>query len=224
MGLVLAAGAGRRYGTPKILVPGWLDAAVAALRGGGCGRIVVVTGAARPPLPQGCVEAWSEGWADGPGASLATGLAAALGAAETGGHDADARQDAAPGVVIRLVDTPDIGADCVARVVHEAGLGPGPDPGATTPRTPPAPARATFHGVPGHPVALPARVAHDLAAHLTAADPGRGAGPFLARRTDVRDVECADLATGQDVDSPAEAASPAGVPERTNQARDRLGR
>ncbi len=193
VGLVLAAGAGRRYGSPKILVPGWLDAAVAALRDGGCGRVVVVTGAARPALPPGCTEAWCPAWADGPGASLATGLAAALAP--------DAEPAGPPvGVVIRLVDTPDIGADCVARVLAAAGLVAG---GNADRATPPAPARATFGGVPGHPVALPAAVALELMGHLAVAGPRRGAGPFLAARDDLRAVDCSDLATGADVDVPA---------------------
>lgn len=225
VGLVLAAGAGRRYGSPKILVPGWLEAAVAALRDGGCGRVVVVTGAARPALPAGCDEAWCERWADGPGASLATGLAAALGD-DTG--DQGDTADAHPGIVIRLVDTPDIGADCVARVLTAAGLGPGGAPGApggasgAHPVAPgsPAPARATFGGVPGHPVALPARVARELLAHLRApgADPARGAGPFLAARADVRAVECADLATGADVDAPVANTDTSDTPDTPGNA------
>jgi len=44
-GLLLAAGAGRRMGRPKALVPGWLRASVAALRAGGCDRVTVVLGA-----------------------------------------------------------------------------------------------------------------------------------------------------------------------------------
>ena len=39
-GILLAAGAGRRYGKPKVLVEGWLEAAVGALRGGGCDDVV----------------------------------------------------------------------------------------------------------------------------------------------------------------------------------------
>ena len=42
-----AAGAGRRYGKPKVLVDGWLEAAVGALREGGCADVVLVFGAAR---------------------------------------------------------------------------------------------------------------------------------------------------------------------------------
>jgi hypothetical protein len=49
-GVVLAAGAGTRYGMPKVLAGngGWLASAVAALSDGGCGDVVVVLGAAVP--------------------------------------------------------------------------------------------------------------------------------------------------------------------------------
>ncbi|MCV7090392.1 nucleotidyltransferase family protein, partial [Mycobacterium interjectum] len=51
VGVLLAAGAGRRYGKPKVLVDGWLDAAVQALQGGGCGGVVLVLGAAEVAAP-----------------------------------------------------------------------------------------------------------------------------------------------------------------------------
>lgn len=127
VGLILAAGAGRRYGAPKILVPGWLDTAVAALRGGGCDEVHVVTGAARPPPAADVREIHAENWADGIGASLRTGLAYLTGRPEAGE------------IVIHVVDCPDIGPDVVARVL---GAGPGLR-------------RAVFDGRRGHPVVLP---------------------------------------------------------------------
>ncbi|HRD14869.1 MAG TPA: NTP transferase domain-containing protein, partial [Mycobacterium sp.] len=47
-GVLLAAGAGTRFGMPKVLAErgSWLRAAVAALSGGGCDDVVVVLGAA----------------------------------------------------------------------------------------------------------------------------------------------------------------------------------
>ncbi len=50
VGVLLAAGAGRRYGSPKVLAHGgaWLQAAVTALAEGGCAQVLVVLGAAVP--------------------------------------------------------------------------------------------------------------------------------------------------------------------------------
>jgi len=125
-GLVLAAGAGSRYGRPKILVDGWLARAVAALREGGCDTVAVVTGAARPALPAGVREVHCPGWHRGIGASLRAGL-----------------DDVGPGtgrVVVHVVDCPDVGPDVVRRVLDGAGD---------------RLARAVFDGRPGHPVVLP---------------------------------------------------------------------
>ena len=69
-GLILAAGAGSRYGFPKILVPGWLDGAVRELREGGCEKVFVVTGAAKPALLDDADEVHCPTWKRGIGASL----------------------------------------------------------------------------------------------------------------------------------------------------------
>ncbi len=55
IGIVLAAGAGTRYGSPKVLAHNgeWLASAVNALTGGGCSRVVVVLGAAETSVPLG---------------------------------------------------------------------------------------------------------------------------------------------------------------------------
>src|SRR5699024_10112243 len=54
-GLVLAAGAGRRFGGPKALVDfrgaRLVDRAVSLLRAGGCDRVVVVSGAVELEVP-----------------------------------------------------------------------------------------------------------------------------------------------------------------------------
>ncbi|MGO1509050.1 MAG: nucleotidyltransferase family protein [Actinomycetales bacterium] len=136
-GLLLAAGAGRRYGRPKILVEDWLERAVAALRDGGCDDVVVVTGAARPDLPEGVREVHCAGWDRGIGASLRTGLDAV---------DPGAR------VAVHLVDYPDIGADVVRRVLDEGGDGL---------------ARAAFGGRGRHPVLIPSAHRAPLRAALT---------------------------------------------------------
>lgn len=137
VGLVLAAGAGTRYGRPKILVEGWLTTAVDALREGGCGSVAVVTGAARPGLPPGVREIHCAAWADGIGASLRAGLTALATGAER--------------VVVHLVDCPDIGPEVVARVLDQAGDGL---------------ARAVYRGRPGHPVLIPAAHVAPLLAAL----------------------------------------------------------
>ena len=110
---------------PKILVNDWLDKAVIALKDGGCDRVHVVTGAARPPLPFGVVENYCATWQRGMGASLLTGLTSI---------PANTSR-----VAIHLVDCPDIGPSVVQRLL-----------GQETRR----PIRATFQGQPGHPVIL----------------------------------------------------------------------
>lgn len=177
-GVVLAAGAGTRYGMPKVLADNgdWLQRAVAALAGGGCDEVVVVLGAAgadavEVPAPARAVHA--PDWADGLSASLRAGLNAV---------------DAAFAVV-HLVDTPDVGADVVARVLGAARSAPS------------GLARAVYAGRPGHPVVIARRHRREL---LTGLSGDVGAGPFLRAREDVIAVECGDLAGGADIDERAE--------------------
>jgi nicotine blue oxidoreductase len=171
-GVLLAAGAGRRYGGPKALVPGWLESAVGVLRDGGCAEVTVVLGAAVDdvPLPAGVRTVVADDWAEGMGASLRAGLDAL--------DDSDA-------AVIHLVDLPDVTAAVVARLL----AGP---VDSTTLR------RATYRGVPGHPVLL-GRAHWAGVAALAIGD--RGARDYL-RTHPHEQVECGDLATGTDVDRP----------------------
>lgn len=127
VGIVLAAGAGTRFGRPKVVVADWLSRSVAALSDGGCGDVIVVLGAAVVDVPAPARAVVAEDWADGMAASLRAGLRAA---------------DGDPAVV-HVVDAPDVNADVVARVlaaVGESGL-----------------ARAVFDGRPGHPVVIARR-------------------------------------------------------------------
>ncbi len=182
-GLLLAAGAGSRMGTPKALVTEpdgtpWLTRSVGVLLDGGCDLVTVVLGAAveeaLPLLPAGPVATVvAHDWSDGMSASLRAGVAAAV------GGPADA-------VVITLVDLPDVGTDVVRRVI---GTGVGP----TTL------ARATYDGRPGHPVVIGRE---HWAGVLATAEGDAGARDYLASH-DVALVECGDLATGRDVDHPA---------------------
>lgn len=178
-GLLLAAGAGRRMGTPKALVhdadgTGWLRRAVLALAGGGCAPVHVVLGAgadeARPLLRGLDVEVVvADDWADGMSASLRAGLAAIT--------DEDA-------VLVTLVDLPDVAETVVARVLAS---GSGRE----------VLARATYSGKPGHPVLIGRDHWPELVETATG---DAGARDYLATR-EVALVECADLATGQDVDT-----------------------
>jgi nicotine blue oxidoreductase len=171
-GLLLAAGAGRRYGGPKALVPGWLDHAISVLRDGGCGEVVVVLGAAADvSLPAGVRSVLAEDWAEGMGASLRTGL--------------DALDDRTVAAVVHLVDLPDVPAGVVARLL--AGR-----VDRDTLR------RATYSGVPGHPVLI----GRDHWAGVAALAVGdHGARDYLRAHSHER-VECGDLAAGTDVDFP----------------------
>ncbi len=178
-GLLLAAGAGTRMGTPKALVhdddgTSWLRRVVATLRKGGCDGVTVVLGAAvdeaRPLVPSGVDVVVAEDWSTGMGASLRAGLAAL-----------DGSQTA---VLVSLVDLTDVGADVVARVLAT------PVSGGTL-------RRAAYDGRPGHPVLLGRDHWDGVAAAATG---DRGARDYLAAHA-VELVECGDLATGRDVDS-----------------------
>ncbi|WP_024801900.1 NTP transferase domain-containing protein [Nocardia sp. BMG51109] len=192
-GIVLAAGAGTRYGRPKALAEGgaWLRGAVGALRDGGCDRVFVVLGATGPAtraadgrwllcespeiaIPQGAQPVWAADWAVGLAASLRAGLGAAARAA-------------AGFAVVMPVDTPDVGADVVTRVLAAAGTAPS------------GLARAVFHNRPGHPVVIAHR---HWAAVLESARGNFGARTFLDARPDIVAVTCDDLATGRDHDYP----------------------
>lgn len=186
-GLLLAAGAGTRMGSPKGLlrderdVP-YLDRALGNLFQGGCDLVTVVLGAAGDEANALLLEAGWDGdpavqvvvaadWAEGMGASLRTGLTSL----------ADSPADCA---VVMLVDLPDVGPAVLARVVA-AGEG------ATL-------VRATYDGVPGHPVLLGRAHWPGVLATCTG---DRGARDYLAGR-EVLEVECGDLASGRDVDRP----------------------
>ncbi|MFG6444450.1 NTP transferase domain-containing protein [Microbacterium sp. P07] len=179
-GIVLAAGAGTRYGGPKALARTpdgrpWLHAAVEALRGGGCDEVIVVLGAGADAavslVPAGARAVVATDWAAGLSHSLRAGLGAAAGA------------DAA---IFVPVDTPEIPASAVSRVRAAASA-------LTT-----ALVQAEYHGRPGHPVLVGAAHFERLARESTG---DVGAGPFLSRHG-VTGVECADLWAGNDIDRP----------------------
>ncbi len=172
--MLLAAGAGRRYGKPKVLVDGWLDAAVNALRRGGCADVVVVLGAAPVVPPPGVTAVVAPNWRDGLSASVRSGLA-------------HADRLGADYAVLHVIDTPDVGPAVVARVLGRAV------------RSRSGLARAYFGDRPGHPVVLARRHWPEVVDRLSG---DRGAGAYLRSRRDVEIVECGDLADGRDIDEP----------------------
>jgi nicotine blue oxidoreductase len=187
--LLLAAGAGRRFGAPKALLRDddgtpWVERAARRLAHGGCGPVVVVVGARAaevaalvPPLlvpPRDVVEA--AGWTEGMGASLRAGLVALA-----------ARSPLPDAVLVGLVDTPGMTVDVVRRVASAAELGPS------------VLARAAFDGVPGHPVLL----GRDHWAGVRAAASGDAGARDYLRGRPVQLVECGDVGSGADVDTRA---------------------
>lgn len=189
-GLLLAAGAGRRLGgRPKALLPyrgGLLvEHAARALRDGGCAPVYVVLGAAAQEVRErafgldGCLLVDNPDWPAGMGSSLRAGLAAVAGGEAP-------RPNAA---LVALVDQPGIGAPAVRRLLSC---------GASRSVL----AAAAYRGRRGHPVLLGA----DHWAQVAAAAVGdRGARGYLdAHRDALTLVECADIASAADIDSPAD--------------------
>jgi len=216
VGLLLAAGAGSRMGGPKALVADargpWLTRGVATLLAGGCDRVVVVLGAGAteaedllagdPRLLGSQVSTVvADDWADGLSASLRAGLRAL-------GADPDLQE--ARVALITLVDYPGLPASAVARLLSVTGtpagagspaaagvpLGAGSPLGASTLR------RAVFGGRPGHPVVVGRAHWSDLAQSISG---DRGAGAYL-REHGALEVDCRDLWSGDDVDSPRAAS------------------
>ena len=119
VGLVLAAGAGRRMGGPRpscgspTVGPTLVETAVARVVEGGCDRVVVVVGAAgdagRCAVLEGpgAAVVHADDWDEGMGASLRAGLA----------HLEQGDDDLA---LVTLVDLPDVTADVVRRVLAAA--------------------------------------------------------------------------------------------------------
>jgi CTP:molybdopterin cytidylyltransferase MocA len=183
-GLLLAVGAGTRMGTPKALVAdedgAWLPRGALTLLDGGCDTVVVVLGAsseqARSLVPAGVDVVVADDWAEGMSASLLRGLRAL----EPTGADV---------AVVHLVDLPDVGPRVVRRLLDDGAPHPGPATEAL--------ARASYAGVPGHPVLL----GRDHWAPVAGSVVGdQGAREYL-RAHDTVLVECGDLASGRDVDS-----------------------
>jgi len=196
-GLLLAAGAGSRHGSPKALRRGddgepWLLRAVGALRTGGCSPVIVVLGArgdeAELLLPDAGGGAQADDlivvhaahWAAGVSASLRAGLAGA------------AALDPAPAAVAVVpVDVPDLDGAIVARLIGDR-----PDGERSATVSPGTLRQASFDGRPGHPVVIGSEHWAALDRRLAG---DRGARPYLVDHG-VQMIDCGDLGTGIDID------------------------
>lgn len=180
-GLVLAAGAGRRYGGPKALVEyeGRLlvERAVDTLRAGGCRPVTVVLGAGADRIRataqlEDATVVENPQWPTGMASSLRTGLEALAGTD-------------APAVVVLLVDMPGVSARAVRRVAAAA--------------TPEALVMAGYGGDRrGHPVLLGR--AHWSGVSATARGDAGARDYLRAHASQVRVVPCGDVADDHDLD------------------------
>jgi CTP:molybdopterin cytidylyltransferase MocA len=176
-GLVLAAGAGTRLGTPKALLrigsQTLAERAVGVLRGGGCDPVVIVVGAQLLELDDTSVVV-NPDWETGMGSSLRSGLAAL----------SEVDIEAA---VVTLVDMPGVTAEAVRRVVAKA--------------SPEALVMAGYGQRRGHPV-LFGREHWAGIASMAIGDVGARA--YLKTRQ-VEVVDCADVASDDDIDTADDA-------------------
>lgn len=190
-GLILAAGAGTRFGGRKQLAEldgkPLLEHAVQAMNASPVGRVVVVLGALVEEVTamvdlHGAEPRLCERWEEGQAASLACGLAEL--------SDCEA-------VVVTLGDQPRMSPRAISRVI-----------GARDREA--AAVRATYFGAPGHPVLLE----RELFKSFRNVTGDHGARNLLLS-VQVRDVPCDDIGGGEDVDTPAELdALRAGGPVR----------
>jgi CTP:molybdopterin cytidylyltransferase MocA len=172
-GLVLAAGAGRRFGTPKapVVVDGerLVDRAVRVLREGGCRPVLVVLGAWIGGVPDAEVIV-NDDWQSGMASSLRIGLTEM------------AQLTDAQRALVTLVDLPGLTAAAVERLAASS------DDLAV----------ATYSGDRGHPV-LMSREHWASVAESVSGD--QGARRYLQSHS-VSLVEVGDVASGADLDEP----------------------
>lgn len=207
-GLVLAAGQGRRMGVPKALLhtedgETWAARAARLLLEGGCRGVVVVTGAAHEEVEDHLPEddrvcpVHAPRWVEGMGESLRTGLDYLVRAA-AGEPRCSAIDPPGEAALVTLVDLPDLDTGVVARVLEQWVAGGERDRALL---------RATYDGRPGHPVLLGSAHWDRL---LTVVRGDVGAQRYFDLDDDqppprrLHEVDCTDLATGRDVDTPAE--------------------
>lgn len=171
-GVVLAAGAGKRFGGPKAPFEydgeRLVDRAVRVLREAGCDPVFVILGAWEGRVDDATVIV-NHGWKEGMGSSLRIALQTV---------DATTQAEYA---LITLVDLPGLTSEAIKRVIDApAGV-----------------AVATFNGERGHPVRIPREHFREL---IDAVAGDEGAREFLSRHRGVQWVEVADVADGSDLD------------------------
>lgn len=183
--LILAGGAGRRFGGGKLLA----DLAGApvirrvaeAVAAAGFAEVLVVTGAEDAGIraaleDSSCRIVHAADWAEGMATTLRKGLGALA--------------PASPGVCVFLGDMPLVPVQlCAGLTAAAAQAGYA--------------ARPRFEGQPGHPAAFTRAAFADLA-RLTG---DQGAAALLKARTDVAYIDTADCGALLDIDSPADLAA-----------------
>jgi nicotine blue oxidoreductase len=176
-GLVLAAGAGRRFGGLKQLAlyrgRPLIEHPIRALEEAGVERIAVVLGAyaerIRAEADLGEAEVLTNSaWEEGQAASLRLAVA----------HFATT----ADALLVLLGDEPDIPPEAIRRVLAAGSA---------------KPVRASYHGRPGHPVLLP----RQLFAEVATLRGDVGARGLLSGAVT---VECGDLGVVKDIDTPGD--------------------
>lgn len=174
-GLILAAGEGRRFGSPKAVYvlddERLVDRAVRILRQAGCSPVLVVLGAWVGEVPNAEVIV-NDDWHEGMGASLRIGL-----------EQVEAQPDIER-VLVTLVDLPGLTVAAVQRLLDSTS----------------DIAVAEYAGERGHPVLLHR---NHWSGVRKAAVGDKGARDYLSRYADLIDrVEVGDVATGEDLDVP----------------------
>lgn len=173
-GVVLAAGAGRRFGGPKapFVYEGerLVDRSVRLLREAKCDPVFVIAGAWQGDVDDALVIV-NHGWEEGIGSSVRIALKWV---------NATTQADYA---LITLVDLPGLTSAAMERVIDApSGL-----------------AVATFSGHRGHPVRIPRHHFRELIDTVGGDD---GVRNFLSEQPDLTLVEVGDVADGSDLDSP----------------------
>jgi len=180
IGLVLAAGAGRRFGGPKAaaIVHGerLVDRAVRVLRQGGCPHVVVVLGAWVGTVADAEVIV-NTTWSTGMGSSLRAGLAHLQAQ-----HSGEASSTSPRRAVITLVDLPGLTPAAVAHLCEQ----------------PESLLAARYGDQQGHPVLIGEQHWTALMAELKG---DSGARHYLLQKQ-ARLIPLGHLASGDDLDQP----------------------
>ena len=181
LGLVLAAGAGRRFGQPKagVVFNGerLVDRSIRILHQAGCQSVTVVLGAWIQPLTS-CRVVVNQHWSSGLASSLRCGLQAL--SVEDMQTDSFSKR-----AVITLVDLPGLTGPAVKTVlsIQESLVA------------------ATYRGQQGHPVVI---AQSHWPCLISCLEGDRGAGAYLKKhRNELRLVEVGHLASGEDWDEPS---------------------